>query len=288
MVMIKNSATPAEAKKGSVDAKTKKLAETSGKAPVNLTEEELAAAGSMSDSLQYIGVLVHPTKLQGIGVRKGPNGEKDDSLKTARFMVGLRFKVLKSVDVPNFGNITSHSDPQEQAGIDIASVKHYEPGQTVDMTLVEFGVLTAKPEFNGEITGGDDENLFISLSLHDKKPRNANGVASKGNDLSTVIPKFNKPLYARTAAFEIPVGQVLVDKEGKNRYAPFQEGSKEAEEFAKWAALVVRPTSIKTGTATRKAATDKRADAYTNEARNNFLAAVKRVSANNQKATEAK
>lgn len=286
--VVKNNATaPTEAKKGSVDAKAKKLAEASGKAPINLTEEQLNAAGSMSDSLQYVGVLVHPTKLQGIGKRKGPNGEVVEAMKDARFLVGIRCKVLKPVDVPDFGRITSHTDVQQQENIDITSVKHYEPGQTVDMTPLEFGVLTAKPEFDGEITGGDDPNLHLSLGLRNKTPNGVKGVASKGNDMQTVTVKFKSTVYARAAAYEIPVGQTVVDADGKKSYAPFPEGSKEAQEFAKWTAVVTKTSNAKTSSKSHKTAADKRADAYTNEARNSFLAAVARVSAS-QKAAAAK
>lgn len=286
-VLNNNAKAPTEAKKGSVDAMAKKLAEATGKAPINFTEEQLNAAGSMSDSLQYVGVLVHPVKLQGIGKRKGPNGETVENMKDARFLVGIRCKVLKPVDVPDFGRITSHTDVQQQEHVDIASVKHYEPGQTVDMTPLEFGVLTAKPEFNGEITGGDDPNLYLSLGLRSKTPKAVKGVASKGNDLQTVTIKFKSTTYARAASYEIPVGRMIVDAEGKKSYAPFAEGTKEAEEFAKWAAVVTKTTAAKASSKSHKTATDHRIDAYTNEARNSFLAAVSRVSAS-QKAAAAK
>lgn len=286
--VLKNNATaPAEAKKGSVDARAKKLAEATGKAPVNLTEEQLNAVGAMSDSLQYVGVLVHPTKLQGIGKRKGPNGETIEDMKNARFLVGLRFKVLKPVDIPDFGRITSNSDVQQQEHIGTGS-KHYEPGETVDMTPLEFGVLTAQPAFDGQITGGDDENLHLFLSLRNKTPKQAKGIASKGNDLQTVVVKFKSTPYARNPQFEIPVGQVITNADGKKSYAPFPEGSKEAQEFAKWAALVTKPTTAKVGSRIHKTSADHRADAYTDPARNSFLQAVARVSANQRAAAAAK
>ena len=286
--VLKNNATaPAEAKKGSVDARAKKLAEASGKAPVNLTEEQLNAVGTMSDSLQYVGVLVHPTKLQGIGKRKGPNGETVEDMKNARFLVGLRFKVLKPVDVPDFGRITSNSDVQQQEHIGTGS-KHYEPGETVDMTPLEFGVLTAQPTFDGQITGGDDENLHLFLSLRNKTPKQAKGIASKGNDLQTVVVKFKSTPYARNPQFEIPVGQIITNADGKKSYAPFPEGSKEAQEFAKWTALVTKPTTAKVGSRTHKTSADHRADAYTDPARNSFLQAVARVSANQRAAAASK
>lgn len=286
-VLKNNATTPEEAKKGSVDAKAKKLAEATGKAPVNLTEDQLKVVGTMSDSLQYMGVLVHPTKLQGIGKRKGPNGEVVEDMKNARFLVGLRFKVLKPVDVPDFGRITSNSDVQAQEHIGTGS-KHYEPGDIVDMTPLEFGVLTARPEFDGQITGGDDENLHLFLSLRNKTPKQAKGVASKGNDLQTVVVKFKSTPYARATNFEIPVGQVITNAEGKKSYAPFPEGSKEAQEFAKWAALVTKPTTAKVGTSSHKTSVDRRSDAYTDPARRSFLAAVGRVAQNQRAAADAK
>jgi hypothetical protein len=284
-VLKNNATTPEEAKKGSVDAKAKKLAEATGKAPVNLTEDQLKVVGTMSDSLQYMGVLVHPTKLQGIGKRKGPNGETVEDMKNARFLVGLRFKVLKPLDVPDFGRITSNSDVQAQEHVGTGS-KHYEPGAIVDMTPLEFGVLTARPEFDGQITGGDDENLHLFLSLRNKTPKQAKGVASKGNDLQTVVVKFKSTPYARGPQFEIPVGQVITNAEGKKSYAPFPEGSKEAQEFAKWTALVTKPTTAKIGTHSHKTSVDRRADAYTDPARRSFLTAVARVAQNQHAAAK--
>ena len=137
---------------------------------------------------------------------------------------------------------------------------------------------------------GIDLDNFMSIELLEDGTAvmSSMGIASKGNDLQTVVVKFKSTPYARNPQFEIPVGQVITNADGKKSYAPFPEGSKEAQEFAKWTALVTKPTTAKVGSRTHKTSADHRADAYTDPARNSFLQAVARVSANQRAAAAAK